>query len=396
MLRELSADLKQSKLTPGQCIIGAAVLNRINECGLDLADIDRWPLILKSTGNADQVPEFIRLVYDIQNVMKKTGMSLEDLHDNVQALEQKAAKLEPIAKQCEDTKKQVVELTEQRNKLTDLVGGLEQKYKLLNPRVNDMEKHEETLSHRVQDLESRAAKAELSITTINNEKQKLLGIGLSLEEFGEFNEKARSVALRHHIKATDIRNRLLQELENLNEGLTMEALIQERQYQLEDLEKTITTADQEKEALSSVIRDLGQEKINLETGIKNTREKIVVELAKLIPVTKEAVNGFLIELRQDRGKALDEMSRLRDETLEVGKEIGKYEATLQTNQCLKDLMALVQRDESVEGKRVRVIALLVLRGIADWLKQNKANNVATSNLLFTTENLIRDFERWQV
>ena len=132
------------------------------------------------------------------------------------------------------------------------------------------------------------------------------------------------------------------------------------------------------------------------TGIKNTREKITGELAKLIPVTKETVNGFLVELRQDRGKALDEMSRLRDETLEVGKEIGKYEATLQVNQWLKELLALVQGDESVEGKRVRVIALLVLRGIAAWLKHNKANNLTISNLLYYTENLIKEFERWQV
>ena len=396
MLRELSTDLKQSKLTPGQCIIGAAVLNRINECGLDPADIDRWPLILKSSGNADHVPEFIRLVYDIQEVMKKTGVGLEELHDNVQATEKKAAELEPILKQCQATKKQVAELTAQRNKLTGLVGGLEQKYALLNPRVNDMEKHEQSLSQRIKDLEARAAIAELSITTINKEKQKLLGIGLSLEELGEFNEKARSVALRHHIKAADIRNRLLQELEKLDQGLTLETLFQESQHRLEELDKTITTAGQEQGALNSIIRDLNQEKINLESGIKNTREKIAGELAKLIPITKETVNGFLLELRLEREKARDSISHLRDETLEVGKEIGKFEATLQANQWLKELLVLVKGDENVDGKRVRAIALLVLRGIAARLKQNKTNNLTTSNLLFTTENLIRELERWQV
>ena len=55
MLRELSVDLKQSKLSPGQCIVGIAVLNRIKEFGLEPADIDRWPLILKSLGNEEQV-----------------------------------------------------------------------------------------------------------------------------------------------------------------------------------------------------------------------------------------------------------------------------------------------------------------------------------------------------
>jgi hypothetical protein len=39
------------------------VLARINECGLDPADIDRWPLILKSIGSDYDAQEFIRLVY---------------------------------------------------------------------------------------------------------------------------------------------------------------------------------------------------------------------------------------------------------------------------------------------------------------------------------------------
>ena len=38
LLRELSLDLKRSKLSLGQCATGLLLLNRINECGLDLAD----------------------------------------------------------------------------------------------------------------------------------------------------------------------------------------------------------------------------------------------------------------------------------------------------------------------------------------------------------------------
>ena len=40
LLRELSLDLKRLNLTPGQCATGLAVLTRINECGLDPADIE--------------------------------------------------------------------------------------------------------------------------------------------------------------------------------------------------------------------------------------------------------------------------------------------------------------------------------------------------------------------
>jgi transposase-like protein len=114
LLRELSTDLKQSKLTTGQCAIGLIVLNRINECGLDPADIDRWPLILKSAGNEDEAQEFVRLVYSIQEVQKRTGLSLNALDNKVHELERKAADLEPMSGKLEDCKKQLADLTKRR------------------------------------------------------------------------------------------------------------------------------------------------------------------------------------------------------------------------------------------------------------------------------------------
>ena len=98
-------------------------------------------------------------------------------------------------------------------------------------------------------------------------------MGLTLEALAEFNDKVQSIAHRHHISATEIKDRLFQELQRLDEGLTLEASIQERQRQLEELEKAISSAKQEKGVLSLVVSDLIQEKINLEAGIKNTERK---------------------------------------------------------------------------------------------------------------------------
>ena len=110
LLRELSFDLKRSKLTPGQCAAGLLLLNRINECGLDPADIDRWPMILKSLPNEDDAKEFIRLIYSIQQVQRKSGLSLEALDNKVRELERKAADLEPISDKVKDCKKRLAEL----------------------------------------------------------------------------------------------------------------------------------------------------------------------------------------------------------------------------------------------------------------------------------------------
>ncbi len=82
--------------------------------------------------------------------------------------------------------------------------------------------------------------------------------------------------------------------------------------------------------------------------------------------------------------------------MKVGKEIGRYQEMLQANQWLGELLALVRGEETIEGKRVRAIALSVLRGTAAWLKHNKANNLAASTPSYTLENLIREVEQWKV
>ena len=250
LLRELSVDLKRSNLTSGHCVIGIAVLNQIKGCGLDPADIDRWSLILKSAGNADQIPEFIRLVYDIQDVMKKTGMGLEELHDNVQALEKKAAKLEPIIKQLEERQMEVKQLTKRRDDLVPVVNKLDQKYGLLNPRVKDLEKREGELLRRIKDqqdtIEEAEAnlsalscekqdtvqKADAALASLGKEKQQLLEAGFSPEALAEFNDRMRAIAAHHHIAVGVLSERLLHELETLDKGLGLETLVESRKAEL--------------------------------------------------------------------------------------------------------------------------------------------------------------------
>ena len=105
------------------CAVGLIVLTRISECGLDPADIDRLPPILKSIGSEEEAQEFVRLVYSIQEVQERTGLSLEDLDNRVHEMELKAAELEPMARQYEDCQKQLAELTKQREGLASTVTG---------------------------------------------------------------------------------------------------------------------------------------------------------------------------------------------------------------------------------------------------------------------------------
>jgi len=322
LLRELSFDLKRSELTPGQCAVGLILLNQISECGLDPADINRWPMILKSVRNEDDINEFVRLVYSIQQVQQRSGLSLEALDNKVHELERKAADLEPISDKLEDHKKQLVELTRQREELASSVAMLEQKSKLLTPRIEDLERREQTLSRRIGEMEPKAKKAETTLSTLKGEIQKLNDIGLSLKELAEFNERLQAIAQRHAIEPAKLTSRLLHELETLDKGLALETLIQSRQQELDKTEQALIRTKREIETVRAVVDSLKQEKTNLDASIKETREKVSREIAKIVPLAQDTIGKLGEELRRGNDEALAEVQRLRDEAIEVGKDVG--------------------------------------------------------------------------
>lgn len=237
LLRELSIDLKQSKLTPGQCAVGIILLTRMSECGLDPADIDRWPMILKAVRNEDDAKEFVRLIYSIQEVQQRSGLSIEALDKKVHELEKKAADLEPVSDKLKDSKKELAELTGQRDELANSVAILEQKNELLTPQVTELEKREQNLSRWIADMEPKAEKAEMTLSALKGEMQKLEDIGFSLRGLAEFNEKLQEIAQHHTIKTGDLRSRMLYELQTLDKGLTLETIIRSRQQEMDKIDR---------------------------------------------------------------------------------------------------------------------------------------------------------------
>lgn len=395
LLRELSLDLKRSCLSPGQSIIGLSVLKRINECGLDPKNIDRWPLILKEAGSEEQVQEFVKMVYRIEEVQEKTGLDFEDLDNKVLELEKKAADLAPLVKKYDDLKKQLAELTGQRESLTTLVASLEEKYRLLSPRVNDLEKREQDLSHHITAMEPKSQKAEKIIDTLNKERQRFLDIGLSPEALAEFSQKVQAVAQHHDIPPDKLRERLILELENLDKGLGLEKLIQDLRLESKKQQNAISVSRKESETLKAVVAGLKQEKVNLEASIRETREKVAREITQISPVARAAVNQLKAELERGHEDILAEVRRLTSEATEVGKELGHYQEILQSNDWLHALLALIRGEESLEGKQVKAISLLVLRGTTVWIKNNKADTFGFSTLSFPLENLISELEQWK-
>jgi predicted nucleic acid-binding Zn-ribbon protein len=394
LLRELSIDLKQSKLTSGQCAAGLLLLNRIGECGLDPADIDRWPVILKAVPTDDDAGEFVRLIYSIQEVQQRSGLGIEALGRKVDELEKKAADLAPLSGKLKDSRKELADLSRQRGELTNSVAMLKQRSELLTPRVRELEKREQNLSRRIADLEPKAEKAATTISAAKREMQTLEDLGLSPKGLAEFNGKLEEIARHHAIKPSEVRTRLLRELQHLGKELTLETLIRSRQQELDKTEQALVRTRKETEAVRAVVDTLRQEKTDLEASINEMREKIMREIAKMLPLAQDAITRFGQELRYGSDGALAEMRRLKDAAIEVGREVGRCEGILRSSEWLSELLVLVGGEEDIADKRVKVIALLVVRALHAWL--NGHNFPPDAPLPGAAKLLLGWLEQWQV
>lgn len=394
LLRELSIELKGSRLSLGQCAAGLTVLDRIKECGLTPADFDRLPIIIKAAGSEEEAQAFVGLVHSIHEVMERTGISIDGLDNKVNELEKRAAELGPIANELKDCRKQLGEIKKQRDQLTVNIAGLKEKRDLLTPLVRDLEKREQDLIHRNKELEAEAEKAETALGTLKKEKRRLANIGLTLEKVADLSQESRAIARKYHITSSELWSRLRKEIKNLDEALGLEVMIGRLQTQLKEYKQAMALEQKEADSLKEDIGSLKQEKAQLEAGIKHTREEMTHEISTIVPSVRESIKQWQEELQAGHDEALLEVRRIRDETIEVGKEIGQYEQTVKTNACLNNLNALLQGDEDIEAKQVKFIVLLVLRSVATWLERTQDHNAQYGLLLFVNQ-LIEEMDKWK-
>ncbi len=190
--------------------------------------------------------------------------------------------------------------------------------------------------------------------------------------------------------------RLSHELKNLNDGLGLESLIQARKQELNKLEKAITRANENLETIRAMFNSLNQEKTKLEASIKETRESVGSEIARIIPLARDTISQLEKELRSEVTKVVEEVSQLRDKSLEFGKEVGRYEGVVEANAWLKEMLALMQGGEGIDAKHVMVIALSVVRGLCSWMRMQNKNSIVVTPLSKATDNLIWELGKWNV
>ena len=396
VLRDLSLNLKHSGQTPVQCAVGLAALNRIHECGLEVADIKRWSDIIKMTGDDDAAKAFIDMVYHIQDAQKITGLTIDEIDNKFQELQNKLAELQPTLTELNEKKNEITELEKKGDDLAPMVDSLEQKYNTLNPIVKDLHERQSDLLQQIKKEEDITASTQAGLAAWAKVKQELLKAGFTIEALVEFNDKAQVIATHHHIPASALRERLLHELEILDKGLGLEALVEDKQTELKEEEEVLTSVKNEIKKHKGTIGALAEQQGALEAGITVTRDKISQEIAKIVPAAKDMLKTFNGELQSGGTEILGTMQHIKGLAFDIGKEVGRYEGIIDTNHWLVDLFALMKGDESLNPTQVRAILLSVIRGAQPWMKSNQEKVGMTSTIPQALALLVGGLEQWQV
>ena len=192
-----------------------------------------------------------------------------------------------------------------------------------------------------------------------------------------------------------LRERLLHELEVLDKGLGLEALVKAVQDNLKKQQEALTLTKNEIKELKVTNETLTEQKAALEASITETRDKISQEIAKIVPAAKEMLNTFNSELQRGGDEILGTVNNIKDQTFDIGKEVGRYEGIVEKNQWLMDLQSLLKGEESLNPTQVRTILLLMMRGAQLWAKLNTTKTGLPSTLPSTVELLVKDLELWR-
>jgi hypothetical protein len=232
------------------------------------------------------------------------------------------------------------------------------------------------------------------LATTRKDQKVLSDIGISLDDLSGFTQRLKGITHRHGIQPEALYQRLLSELEQLDKGLGLETVVRSRQSQLDAIEKDIGTARNDSAELARVNEQLQGEQSGLRSQIAEAGKHLTVDIKAINSIAKEAA----AQLKQDIAAAVRdssvEITKIRGQALEVGKELGQFEKTLAVNEWLKDLLALVRGDDAANANGIRIIGLPVLRGIAAYLERNYKQGTTPYMLKPSLNTVIAELERW--
>ena len=455
LIRELSIDLNRTRLSPVQAAVGLGVLSRLQELGVEPGEIEGLAALFRTLNTeGTDLQSFTRVALSLEEERKRTGLSVEELEVKARALEESASRLEPLVKEVKQTESALKGLNRNRKGLVEEIAKLEKYQQTLKESVRDKEKRETELSSRLIELEDRAQSADERLTIAREELKILSGLGMSLENLSAFTQRLKITAQRHGMKPEVTCSKLLDELEQLEEGFKLETLTKEKKQELSRIEailrrkkeelaginitnermrqeqselkailaeeqrhitnnieaistSALSTLAELKAAMSEERRHIfksmkainvtaGKHNTELKTILLNARKQTKKDMESIITAAESTIAEQNQNLRSGVIESVSEVNRLRNQALKLGNELGQFNEMIESNKWLKGLYAMVEGDEEIELSQVRVIGITVIRAMLNSLDHCEQGDVPPLLLRQYIVNLMGELERWKV
>ncbi|MDO8751587.1 MAG: hypothetical protein Q7K03_10680 [Dehalococcoidia bacterium] len=395
-LRELAIDLGRSKLTPSQAGVGVAVLSRLQSLGVEPGEIERWSVMCRQLAPQGTQPDaFVRAALALDEVRRRTGLEPEVLENKVKGLEERLARLEPTTRELMDCEQKLRDLEGRRQKLTEEVAALEKRALPLRRTVEGQERRESVLASRVQELEARAQTADERLAMARKDTQTLSALGLTPEQLSALVHRVGGIADRHHIQAQDLWGRLVKELESMDVVLGLEALAAQRKGELEDQATALAKVKKDRSASANALERLRHDEAALRSTLASEEQELVSALKAMAKSAQDAGLSLKKELRSATAQALAEVHEISEQALDVGRKMGRLESTVEANEWLRTLVALVAAEAGVSAASTRVVSLMVLRALSAWMDRDGGKTMSSTYLKGRVDGVISDLERWQ-
>ncbi|MDD5093215.1 MAG: hypothetical protein PHV74_02400 [Dehalococcoidia bacterium] len=396
-LRELASNLQRSKISPVQAVVGITVLSHLQELGIEPGDIDHWAAVCRQlTPDETSTQAFVKAALYLDELRGRTGLTAEALAEKVRSLEKEVERLQTLAQELDGCQRQLNDLERRRQSLVKEVSGLEKCRDPLRKEVIRKEKREAELSGRTTDLEQKAQAADERLGVARKEIKLLAGLGLSVDDLSGWVQRLAAVSHRHGITPGALRDRLLHELENLDAGLGLESLVKARRHRLDEIARDVARAQIERTALQSALQELRKQQASLHATMADEREHLQQEMLRFNRIAADAAAGLKKDLGKGVGEALLEIRRLRDESLELGKEMGKLDAAVEANRWVRTLISLVKEGGHIVASDARVLLTMVLRGFSNWVAQNQGVVSMPYGLKAQVTGALREVEQWKI
>jgi predicted nucleic acid-binding Zn-ribbon protein len=373
-LREVAVEFRQSSLTAGQAAAGLTCFQRLVSLGVEPNELERFVTLcreLAAQGEGMSPDIFARTALQLHRLLEERGLDLAGLEAKVanltemqQHLEGEVLHLQPMAEQVHSLREKLDGLEEAHQILLAQNAELEGQRDALREEVARREERERELSKRVHKLEERAHAVDKRLAVARRATEHLAAMGLSPDDLQGLSQRLAAIAERHRIAAADLRHRLITELESMDEGLGLEALVETRKQQLTGVEADLERCCAERDKLQGAIVRQRRQQRQLEASLVVLREQASAQIQK-------AGKSAAAAVRQEAEVLKRHLDTLMQDAMEVAGKVGQLEADLRSHEWLKLLLALMEGEGDLKPQQVRKVALIILVSLHAWLEQNR-------------------------